>query len=87
MAEQLKLLEVEETYNIGDLREICREFVRKKFPKPTEDEDIDEYMEFLNDEADLEYVARLRKIADDIESRILNPMKKNIQEIYKDLTK
>lgn len=86
MAEQLKLLTIEESYNLVNLRDICREFVKKKFPSPMEDEDFDEYMEFLQQETDLEYVARLRKIADEIENRVLNPMKKDIREVYKDLT-
>lgn len=86
MAEQLKLLMIEESYNLANLRDMCRDFVKKKFPSPMEDEDFDEYMEFLQQEADLEYVARLRKIADEIEARVLNPMKKDIREVYKDLT-
>lgn len=86
MAEQLKLLEIEESYNLNNLRNICSEFVKKKFPCPVEDEEFDDYLQMIQDEADLEFAARLRKIADDIENRILNPMRKEIKEVYKDLT-
>ena len=86
MTEQLKLLVVEETYNLNNLRDICRDYVKKKFPNPVEDEDYDEYNKMLSDESDLEFAYRLRKIADQIEQRVLTPMKKEIKEVYKDLT-
>ena len=87
MAEQLTLLNVEESYSLVGLKDSCMAYVKKKFPSPVEDEDFDEYLKMLNDEADLEFVDRLRKIADQIESRVLNPLKKDIRLVYKDLTK
>lgn len=84
--EQLKLLEVEHSYSLVGLKESCVLFVKKKYPKPAEDESLEEYNEFLRDEAELEFVDRLRKMADQIEARVLNPMKKDIREVYKDLT-
>ena len=84
--EQLKLLEVEENYSLVGLKESCILFVKRKYPKPAEDESLEEYNEFLRDEIELEIAYRLRKIADQIEGRILNPMKKDIREVYKDLT-
>ena len=85
--EQLNLIEVDNTYSLVGLRDACVVFVKRKYPKPAEEESLDEYLQFLKDEADLEFVDRLRKIADQIEAKVLNPMKKDIREVYKDLTK
>lgn len=87
MNEQLNLIEVEKTYSLVGLKDSCMLYVKRKYPKPAEEESWEEYESFLRDEADLEFVERLREIANQIENRVLNPMKKDIRAVYGKLTK
>lgn len=84
---QAELFTVEESYNLVRLRDSCYEFVKKKYPTPVEDEDYEDYLQMLRDEADLEFCARIRVMADQIEKRILEPQKQTIRNVYGYLTK
>ena len=70
MTEQPTLFQVEESYNLANLKQICYDFVKGKYTR-TECEDFSDFMEFIRSEAELEFAIRLRKIADDIEKREL----------------
>lgn len=70
MQEQINLFQVDESYNLAELKKICYDYVKKKYTR-TECEDISDYLSFLQDEADLEFAIRIKKIASDIEKRIL----------------
>lgn len=87
MSEEPLLFEIQESYNLVGLRDACMDYVKKKYPQPMEDEDYDEYLQMLNDEADLEFCDRMRKMADQIEERVLNPIKKKVQETYRGIFK
>lgn len=67
--QELLLFESNETYSLLGLKDECMEWARKKFPHPVRFEDLWEYQNFLNSEANLEFANRLRKIADDIEKK------------------
>lgn len=69
MEEQIDLFNIEETYNLANLKQICYEFVKKKYTR-VDCEDYDEFMEFLDIEAKYEYIERLRKIADNMEKEL-----------------
>lgn len=83
MENQLKLFEAEESYCVKDLLQQCSVFVKKKFPKATEDEDYEEYLNFLKEEIMLEYAYRLHKIAESIEKRIYQKQEEVIKNVYK----
>jgi len=87
MTDEPLLFETKECYNLVGLRDACMVYVKKKYPNPVEDEDYDDYLQMLSDECDLEFCDRMRKMADQIEERILNPLKKQVQETYKDFLK
>lgn len=82
MQEQMMLFKVEESYNLADLKKICREEVKKNFPAPVQDEDYLDYLDFLESETNLLFAERLRKIADEIENAELGEQKRVIQEVY-----
>ena len=69
--EQLSLMELEDTYSLIGLKESCRVFIKHKYPHAVREESMEEYNEFIEDETDLEFAIRLRKIADQIERQIL----------------
>lgn len=83
MNEEPLLFETKESYNLVGLRESCLSFIKKKYPYPVDGEDLDEFNEFIQQEADLEFCDRMRKMADQIEERILNPLKKKVKDTYK----
>lgn len=85
MEEQLSLINTNESYSLVNLKDSCYKFVKKKFPSPMECEEYEDYLQMLADEADLEFAFRLRVIADTIEKRILEPLKNNVRETYRDL--
>ena len=83
MDEQMSLIDANESYSLIGLKDACYKFVKKKYPSPMECEEYEDYLQMLSDEADLEFASRLRVIADEIEKRVLEPLKKNIHETYK----
>lgn len=82
MSEQIELFKVEDSYNLANLKKICRDCIKSKYPKPVEEEDYLSYLEFLADETDLLFAEKIRKMADDIEARIYGKQKEVIQEVY-----
>lgn len=82
MSEQLDFFGNRESYNLNNLRKLCRDEVKKKFPSAVDGEDYLQYLSYISDESDLLFAERLRKIADDIENRIFGEQKKIIQEVY-----
>lgn len=82
MSEQLDFFGNRESYNLNNLRKLCRDEVKKKFPSAVDGEDYSEYLKFIGEESDLLFAERLRKVADDIENRILGEQKKVIREVY-----
>ena len=84
--DELTLFKIEDSYSLVGLRDLCfRE--TKEIYKPVDGQDYDEFEKDLRDEADLLFAERLRKIADDIEKRILEPQKQMIQETYRGVFK
>lgn len=86
MDEQLDLLQVDDSYSLVGLRDSCTLYVKRKYPKPADEESFEEYVQFLKDEADLEFVERLRRMANQIENRVLNPIRKTAKQLYSNLT-
>lgn len=81
--EELTLFEMTNSYDLSRLKQLCYLETKKKYPKAVDEEDYDEYLNFLREEGDLLFCERLREIADQIEKRILEPQKQDIQRIYK----
>jgi len=79
---QLNLFEIKESYSLINLRDLCLRETKEKFPNPVEGEEYDDWQAFINDESDLLFAERLRKIADEIEKRILEPQSEMIRETY-----
>lgn len=79
---QLNLFDVKESYSLVNLKDLCLRDTKEKYPKPVDGEDYDEWMAFINDESELLFAERLRKIADEIEKRILEPQSQMIKETY-----
>lgn len=82
MVEQLELLEVKQTYSLLHLKDMCFDETRKQYPKAVEGELQEEYLEFVRSEAMMLFAQRLRELADDIERKELEPIKKNIKIMY-----
>ena len=87
MGEELTLFEIKESYSLINLKDLCLRETKEKYPKPMDGEDYEEWQNFISDESDLLFAERLRKIADDIEKRILEPQKQMIDETYKGVFK
>lgn len=68
---QLSLMELDDTYSLIGLKESCRVFIKHKYPHAVREESQEEYNEFIEDETNLEFAIRLRKIADQIEKMVL----------------
>jgi len=64
-------LNIEEGYSLVNLKKKCRDMILKKFPKKVECEEQHDYLQFIEDEASLEFVSQLRSIADQIERKVL----------------
>lgn len=79
MENEPTLFELDNSYSLVKLKENCRNYVKEKLPSPVDGQDYDEYLKELKDETDLEFAYRLRKIADDIEKRILEPLKEEVR--------
>lgn len=86
MEGELTLFKMEDSYSLVGLRDLCLRETKEKL-KPVEGEDYEEYLEMINDESDLLFAERLRKIADDIEKRILEPQSQMIKETYQGVFK
>jgi hypothetical protein len=86
MEGELTLFKMEDSYSLVGLRDLCLRETKEKL-KPVEGEDYEEYLEMINDESDLLFAERLRKIADDIEKRILEPQSQMIKETYRGVFK
>lgn len=87
MGEELTLFEIKESYSLVNLKDLCLRETKEKYPKPMDGEDYDDYITYIQDESDLLFAERLRKIADDIEKRILEPQKEMINETYRGVFK
>lgn len=79
---EMTLFEIGESYSLVGLKDLCLRETKQKFPKPIDGEDWEEYNLMIQDESDLLFAERLRKIADDIERRVLEPQSKMIRETY-----
>lgn len=86
MEYELTLFKIEDSYSLVNLRDLCLRETKERI-KPVDGEDYEEYMETIKDEADLLFAERLRKIADDIEKRILEPQSQMIKETYQGVFK
>lgn len=84
--EEPMLFNVDESYSLVGLRDLCIKETREKY-KPVEGQDYEEFLDELRDEADLLFAERLRKIADTIEKRILEPQSRIIKETYGNIFK
>ena len=84
---QLDLFDIKESYSLVGLRDLCLKETKKNYPKPVEGEDWEDYISYIEDESDLLFAERLRKIADDIEKRILEPQSQMIRETYQGIFK
>ena len=80
------LFEIKDSYSLVGLRDLCVRETKERI-KPVEGEDMDEFQAFIRDEADLLFAERLKKIAEDIEKRILEPQSKMIRETYRGVFK
>ena len=65
------LFEMQPCYNLRTIEDITREFIKRKFPKPVEEESKDEFDDFLKSEYKLELAERLRTIANQLEKEAL----------------
>lgn len=86
MDEERTLFEIKESYSLVNLRDLCLRETKERI-KPVDGEDMDEFQAFVRDEADLLFAERLKKIAEDIEKRILEPQSEMIRETYKGIFK
>ena len=84
--DELTLFKIEDSYSLVGLRDLCLRETKENY-KQVDGEDFDEFERELRDEADLLFAERLRKIADDIEKRILEPQSQMIQETYRGVFK
>ena len=82
MNEQLDFFYGKESYNLSNLKKLCRDEIKKQYPNSIDGEDYVSYLEFINDETDLLFAQRIREMADEIENRIYGKQKKEIQEVY-----
>lgn len=80
--EQLELLEVKQSYSLVNLKDICFEEIKKQYPKALEEEEQEEYLDFIHDEAMLLFAERMRGLAQEIEDRIYNKQKEDIKILY-----
>lgn len=84
---EMTLFEIGESYSLVGLKDLCLRETKQKFPKPVDGEDWEEYNLMIQDESDLLFAERLRKIADDIERRVLEPQSQMIRETYEGVFK
>ena len=84
--DELTLFKIEDSYSLVGLRDLCLRETKENY-KQVDGEDINEFEKELRDEADLLFAERLRKIADDIEKRILEPQSQMIKETYRGIFK
>ena len=84
--DELTLFKIEDSYSLVGLRDLCIRETKENY-KQVDGEDLDEFERELRDEADLLFAERLRKIADGIEKRILEPQSQMIQETYRGVFK
>lgn len=82
MQEQMNLFKVEESYNLVNLKESCRESIKKQFPNPIPGEDYNDYLVFIAEETDILFAERLEEIARQIKERIYGEQRRVIQEVY-----
>lgn len=87
MDNELTLFKINESYSLVNLKDLCIRETKERFPKPVDGEEYEDYLDMIRDESDLLFAERLRKIADDIEKRILEPQKQMISETYRGIFK
>lgn len=71
------LFELVDWYNLKTIEETTKKDIRKKFPKPVDEEDLDEYNDFVDDEYKLELAERLKRMAELLEKQVDEKVKKN----------
>ena len=82
MQEQIELFDIKKSYNLNNLRKMCRDEVKAKFPSPIDGEDYLDYLAFIQSESNLLFAQRLREVADEIERKEFEPQRQMIQEVY-----
>ena len=83
MDEQLALFnDLEDSFSIDGLFDKCYVATKKRYPRAMECESQDDYINFVNDEAELLYASQLKDIAQRIEDRIYSKQKSEIDSIY-----
>ena len=87
MDNELTLFKINESYSLVNLKDLCIRETKERFPKPVDGEEYEDYLDFINQEADLLFAERLRNIALSIEKRILEPQKEAINETYRGIFK
>lgn len=68
--QQQALFNLEYVYNLKTIEDNTRSYVHKKFPKPVEEEDIESYNDFVEDEYKLELASRLKTMAERLEKEV-----------------
>lgn len=69
------LFNLECVYNLKTIEDNTRSYVHKKFPKPVEEEDIETYNNFIEDEYKLELASRLKITAERLEKEVESKIK------------
>lgn len=69
MQEQFSLIETEESYKLDGIEESVKRFVRKKYPHAVAEEDYEDYLQFLEDEYNLELIYRLEIILENLKKK------------------
>lgn len=83
---EFTLFKMEDSYSLVGLRDLCLRETKEKM-NPVDGEDWDEFVKNVQDEADLLFAERLKKIAEGIEKRILEPQRQMIRETYQGVFK
>lgn len=76
--EQPQLFPVEEWYNLRTIEDTVRQYVKHKFPSPVDCQDMDDYLEDIEDEYRLELAYRLGEISKKLEQSVIKKIKQNI---------
>lgn len=66
-----KFIDVTQMHDWSELYKSCREEIKKRFPKPVQDEEYDDYLQMIEDETALEMAEQFKKIAEQLEKIVL----------------
>ena len=64
------LFNLENWYNLKTIEEETKKFIKKKFPKPVDEEDMETYIDYIEDEYKLELADRLKTMANQLEKEV-----------------